>query len=277
VGNVLNSVNISAALIADQLRRLRIADLCRATDLLRQHAHDLPDYIGADERGRHLPAFLIELGRHMAQEEERLAEEARSLSKYVEHIKGIVAVQQSYAGISGVVETASLADLLEDAIRINQASMERHGVEVAREFDNLPPALVDRQKFLQIVVNLVSNAYHAVRQAGVKPGRIHVRMRRTEDDSVRIDVIDNGVGISPENLTRVFAHGFTTRKDGHGFGLHSSALYAQDMGGRLTAKSAGCGCGAEFTLELPLRGAGLSPCRPIDEPTTTLSSPIAAS
>jgi two-component system NtrC family sensor kinase len=60
------------------------------------------------------------------------------------------------------------------------------------------------------------------------------------------------VGIAPENLTRIFSHGFTTRTDGHGFGLHSAALAAQQMGGRLTAQSDGPGRGATFTLELPV-------------------------
>ena len=63
--------------------------------------------------------------------------------------------------------------------------------------------------------------------------------------------MDNGIGIPPENLTRIFNHGFTTRKDGHGFGLHSGALAAKEMGGSLTVHSGGTGQGAAFTLELP--------------------------
>jgi signal transduction histidine kinase len=69
-------------------------------------------------------------------------------------------------------------------------------------------------------------------------------------------VSDNGVGIASENLTRIFNHGFTTRKDGHGFGLHSGALAAREMGGALWAQSDGPGKGATFTLELPLSAKG---------------------
>jgi signal transduction histidine kinase len=74
------------------------------------------------------------------------------------------------------------------------------------------------------------------------------------DGRVAISVIDNGIGIAPENMTRIFNHGFTTRADGHGFGLHSGALAAQELGGSLSAHSDGPGLGARFTLELPLHG-----------------------
>jgi signal transduction histidine kinase len=63
-------------------------------------------------------------------------------------------------------------------------------------------------------------------------------------------------GFHQENLIRIFSHGFTTRKDGHGFGLHSGALAAREMGGRLSVQSEGPGRGATFTLELPLHPEG---------------------
>jgi signal transduction histidine kinase len=72
---------------------------------------------------------------------------------------------------------------------------------------------------------------------------------------VKISVIDNGIGIPRQNLTQIFAHGFTTRKDGHGFGLHSGALAAKELGGALLVHSDGPGQGAVFTLELPLQPA----------------------
>jgi signal transduction histidine kinase len=79
-----------------------------------------------------------------------------------------------------------------------------------------------------------------------------IRVRVFNDGGrIKISVKDNGVGILPENMTRIFSHGFTTRKDGHGFGLHSGALTAKEMGGALIAQSDGRGQGATFTLELP--------------------------
>ncbi|HEX5747505.1 MAG TPA: ATP-binding protein [Archangium sp.] len=78
-----------------------------------------------------------------------------------------------------------------------------------------------------------------------------VKLERTTSGLVRIQVHDNGMGIAPEMLTRIFQYGFTTREEGHGFGLHSSALAAQELGGSLTVHSEGPGHGATFTLELP--------------------------
>jgi signal transduction histidine kinase len=71
-----------------------------------------------------------------------------------------------------------------------------------------------------------------------------------------IRVEDNGIGIPPENLTRIFSHGFTTRPDGHGFGLHIGAINAREMGGSLSVASEGTGRGATFTLILPMSPPG---------------------
>jgi C4-dicarboxylate-specific signal transduction histidine kinase len=104
---------------------------------------------------------------------------------------------------------------------------------------------------LQILVNLIRNAKYACDEAGRPDKRLSMRVTKG-DELVRIAVRDNGIGIPPENLTRIFGHGFTTKKDGHGFGLHSGALAAKELGGSLTAHSDGVGRGATFTLELPL-------------------------
>ena len=88
-------------------------------------------------------------------------------------------------------------------------------------------------------------------EGGGAEKRLVVRAQATED-RLRISIQDNGIGIPAENLARIFSFGFTTRKQGHGFGLHNGALAAKDLGGALTAQSAGPGQGALFVLELPL-------------------------
>jgi C4-dicarboxylate-specific signal transduction histidine kinase len=115
----------------------------------------------------------------------------------------------------------------------------------------VPPITIEKHKVLQILVNLIRNAKHACDASGRADKQMAIRVSNG-GGHVRIAISDNGVGISPENLTRIFAHGFTTKKDGHGFGLHSGVLAAQEMGGQLTVHSAGPGAGATFTLELPL-------------------------
>jgi C4-dicarboxylate-specific signal transduction histidine kinase len=102
------------------------------------------------------------------------------------------------------------------------------------------------------LVNLLRNAKYACEASGKKDKQVVMRVAN-HADGVRIAVSDNGVGIAPEHMTRIFTHGFTTKKEGHGFGLHSGALAARDMGGALRVDSAGLGSWATFTLELPLK------------------------
>jgi signal transduction histidine kinase len=262
VGNVLNSVNVSAEMIQNKVRKSGVTNLKKAVGVLEQNIDNLGEYVTRDERGKHLPRFLIDLSREMESEESVVLQEVTSLIGNIEHIKTVIATQQSYSkGIfGGVDEAVSLDSLLNDAIHVNTASMRRHAVEIIREFDDVPPIMIDKHKVLQIAVNLVSNAKYACTESSHKDHRITMRLRRKGEDRVVIEAQDNGIGIPNENLTRIFSHGFTTRKEGHGFGLHSAALAAKELRGTLTVHSDGPGAGATFILELPYTKAGVSLC-----------------
>ncbi len=251
VGNVLNSVNISTGLIVQSVKQSKTSSLARVVTLLQEHAHDLGAFITHDSRGKHVPAHLAQLAEHLQAEQEGNLHELESLQRNVEHIKQIVAMQQNYATFGGVKEIINVVDLVEDSLRLNERALSRHEVQLIREFEPVPPLNVEKHKVLQILVNLLRNAKHACQDAERRDKRLTVRVANGEG-RVRISVMDNGVGIPPENLTRIFNHGFTTRKKGHGFGLHSGALAAKELGGSLTVHSDGPGRGAVFTLELPL-------------------------
>jgi PAS domain S-box-containing protein len=250
VGNVLNSVNISTDLIIDSVKKSKASSLARVVVLLQEHAHDLGAFLTNDPSGQHVPAHLARLSEHLMAEEGKIAGELDSLRRNVDHIKEIVAMQQSYAMVGGVKETIDVTSLVEDSLRLNEDALRRHGVEVIRELEKVPPMNVEKHKILQILVNLVRNAKYACDESGRADRRLTVRLANG-DGRVKISIIDNGIGIPPENLTHIFNYGFTTRKGSHGFGLHSSALAAKEMGGSLTARSGGPGQGADFTLELP--------------------------
>lgn len=252
VGNVLNSVNVAAALINETVRNSEVKDLNRVLELVSQHREDLGDFLTKDPRGQHLPGYLIEAGRVLSREQAMLQEKLHSLTKNIDHIKTIVSTQQSYAGMSGVEQIVELGDLLDDALNINVGSLDRHHIEVSKEYDRIPPLSLDKQKAMQILINLIGNAKHAIRDSEAEKGRIRLRIARQEN-WVKVQVTDNGIGITRENLDKIFRHGFTTKKDGHGFGLHSAVLAAKEMGGSLAASSEGTGTGATFTLKLPLK------------------------
>ncbi len=249
VGNVLNSVNVSANLVSDRVRGSKGENLLKAASLLREHANHLEDFFARDPRGKLLLEYLPNLEAHLQDERSDVLQEVELLTKNLDHIKEIVAMQQSYAKVSGVVEPVSITSLAEDALQINAAALNRHHVVVIRNYAEIPIITVDKHKVLQILVNFVRNAKYAMEEQEKK--EMTVTIEPTPVGGVRVTVKDTGQGISPENLVRIFSHGFTTKKDGHGFGLHTSALAAREMNGSLSADSDGLGTGATFTLELP--------------------------
>lgn len=252
VGNALNSVNVSATMAAERVRGLKIDSLEKAVAMLHEHSADLGTFIASDPRGQRLPGFMTRLAEHLTSEQAAVLSEMKVLAARLEHVKSIVNTQQAYARSGGMVEQFNVVDAIEDAMRMHLAGLERHGITVVREFEPLPLVTADRHRLVQILLNVFSNARKAMHEPQVKVRTLTVRACATADQRVRIEVRDTGVGIAPENLTRIFAHGFTTRKDGHGFGLHSAAIAAGELSGTLTAHSDGPGRGATFVLEWPL-------------------------
>ena len=249
VGNVLNSVNVSASLAAERIKKSKCAGLVRVAELLSAQS-DLATFMSGPQ-GQHLPAFLQELASELLAERDASVAELGALRANVEHIKEIVAMQQGYAKRGGITDTLDMRTLVEDSLRMNEGAFSRHGVTIVRDFAEVPLIQVDKHRVLQILVNVIRNAKYACAEMTGGEKRVTVRVRATPS-SILVTVHDTGIGIPPENLERIFNHGFTTRADGHGFGLHSSALAAREIGGSLYAESGGIGQGATFTLTLPL-------------------------
>jgi signal transduction histidine kinase len=250
IGNVLNSVNVSANLMTTRLRESKLAKLEKLRELVESKGERLGEFIATDPKGKHVGPFLCEVARSLRSEQETQSAELASLSEGIEHMRSLVAAQQELAGASEVREAVDLraqlalaADIASRAVGPNVAPVQFEVADVGR------PRL-DRHKLVQIIVNLVKNAAESTAERN-QGGAIRVRAA-LDNDTLRIEVSDEGVGIASENLTRVFHHGFTTKRGGHGFGLHSSANAAVEMGGRLSARSDGPGLGATFVLELPL-------------------------
>jgi PAS domain S-box-containing protein len=255
VGNVLNSVNVASSCVAESLKKSKTASLSKVVALLRENEADLGNFFTNDPKGKQLPGYLSHLAEHLAGEQAAALDELALLQKNIEHIKEIVAMQQNYATSASVPEQVLVVDLVEDAFRMNTGAMERHHVKVVREYSETPQISIEKHKVLQILVNLIRNAKYACDDSGRQGKQIILRVANG-NESIKISVIDNGVGIPAENMTRIFNHGFTTRENGHGFGLHSGALAAKEIGGNLIAFSEGPGRGATFTLELPVQKKG---------------------
>ncbi len=252
VGNVLNSVNVSASLVQERIRELRISGLSKTIQLMQENGRHLGQFFTEDERGKRLPEYLEKLAQQLESDREETLDEIDSLSRNVEHIKEIVRAQQSYAGIAGVREACDAAQLMDDALTFVSGLVQRNHIEIQREYGDAPPIETEKSKLLQILVNLIKNAIEALAESNRGDTKITLRVSTTDDDHVLLSVVDNGMGIPKEKLTRIFSHGFTTKKHGHGFGLHRSANAATEMKGSLTAKSDGLGQGATFSVSMPV-------------------------
>lgn len=250
VGNAVNSVNVAVSIAIELVRASRIQQLAKLIDVLEQHRDDLAHFLTADERGDKVLPYLKALQSAIADENSRILAELEQTRKGVDHIKEIVTMQQAYATTAGVVEPVPLREVVEDAVRLNSAALDRHGVTLERQYRDEVVVATDRHKVLQILVNVLRNAKYACDESGRSDKKIVIEIR-AGDGAAEINIVDNGVGIPADLLTKIFAHGYTTRKGGHGFGLHSGALAASELGGTLTAKSDGPGCGAAFRLRLP--------------------------
>jgi PAS domain S-box-containing protein len=273
VGNVLTSINVTANILSDRFRDSKVTSIFKVCALLRDQSADLPAFFAKDPRGAKLPGYLESLANTLDQERTETMADLSTLLKSIDHVKDIIWMQQSYASVAGVVEPLVLNEAIEDALKLSNNALLRHNVHVTREFAMTPPARAERHKVLQILVNLISNAKKAMDVKEPSQRRMTLRLENTPHDTVLIKVIDNGIGISAENLTKIFSHGFTTRKDGHGFGLHSSANAAKQMGGSLNAHSEGPGKGATFVLELPRWKDQPPPTSQAPKPADTSAKP----
>lgn len=257
IGNALNSVLTSAGVLAELHSRSRLCNFPKAAQLLEQHLGDMPVFLSQDPKGKQLPAYLVQLAQAVAGEREQAQKELETLKKSIEHIKEVVSMQQNYAKNSALVEDVPPGELIEESLRISEASLNRHGITVACEIAPVPKVRVARHKVLQILVNFIRNAKHAMDESGRQDKTMTLRVSASaEGRRVLFSVKDNGVGIPQENLSRIFTFGFTTRKNGHGFGLHSSQSAARELGGIIRVESEGAGKGATFTLDLPSEDGG---------------------
>ena len=251
VGNALNSVNVSANYVRDTLSDSKINRVSDLAELLNDQT-DLPEFFSSDSRGERVPAYLDSLGQEFLSEHDSNKNEINQLLSHIQHIKAVVATQQSIAKPIGLVEDVQIADLVDESLGIHIGPKDHATIKVFREYEELPHIRVDRARIMQILFNLMRNAKESVRDSRVEDPQLHVAIKRLADAEVVISVRDNGLGIEKEQLDRIFSHGFTTKSYGHGFGLHASANAATEMGGSLAVFSDGLGKGATFKLTIPL-------------------------
>ena len=254
VGNVLNSINVSTDTLLKTLKKPMVGDVCRIASMFSEHQHNLQEFLTADPKGRQIPGYLGIVAESLSGSHQTIQSELDSLVKKVDHIKQVIMSQQDIARAGTVREAVSAEDLMEQALMMTMPEPEKYRIEVAREYTHVPKFMTDRHQVLQILVNLITNAKNAMVEYPGHSHRLTLRIGAATDGkgSVQLEVTDTGRGIAAENLPRLFTQGFTTRKTGHGLGLHSAAIAAKGVGGSIKAHSEGDGRGATFRVDLPL-------------------------
>jgi len=255
VGNVLNSLNVSATLTRQQLETSAVKKLIIARDAITNNKADLAGFLTESKIGKHFPGALDVVTKQLENENRQLLDESDQLIENISHVKSIINMQQSFARAGGLVQSFCVDELISSALQIVSEALSSQQVVVEVECPRTLSITTDKDKLKQILVNLLSNACDSVVE--LDQSRTILISVVEEDGGVQVSVSDSGVGIAKENLNQLFRHGFTTKETGHGFGLHSCALAAQVLGGELEAESAGVGLGATFVLTIPKERAEL--------------------
>lgn len=249
VGNVLNSVNVTTTLIKERVEKSKIANISKIAKLLRENENDLSNFLTQDPRGTKIVELMILLSDQLIDDKEFLQQEINSLLKHILHITNIISTQQSVAKVSGMEEIVDIKSIVKTAVEIYSSALESQSIQVNYDFDDLKPIVIDRDKVLQILVNLISNSKHALEASNNENKQIDISTKFVSDNRISFTIKDNGIGIENENIPLVFKQGFTTKKAGHGFGLHASLNTAKELGGSLLCSSDGPEKGCTFTLE----------------------------
>lgn len=253
VGNVLNSLNTSASTLLEQIENSKMTSLTKLNELFQHNKDHLQEFLTTDPRGSQIPSYLKELTEYWENERKQFLVEILSTVKNISHIKEIISTQQSIGNLTKLEQTVDLPNIIQETITITGISLETHFIKINKEFHFSEPCVLDKVKLLQILVNLLRNAKDSLIASTNEEKVILIKLDCLENKTIVIQVIDNGLGISSENLKKIFTHGFTTKPTGHGFGLHSSAILATQMGGSLTGANLRTGRGAVFTLQLPYK------------------------
>lgn len=252
VGNVLNSVNVSAEAIAEKNSTSQLTGLKKICNLLNEHQHDLGEFVTRDPRGVKTLDFLNRLASYWHEEQQWMQNEVDSLIKNIQLIKATISTQQNLSKTMGMEQIVSIDELLDEALLISSLDSKKE-ITIEKHYEKTNAILIDKVKFLQILVNLMCNAKDSLIESTNQHKYLVIKVSVIKDNKILIEISENGIGILPENINKIFNYGFTTKQSGHGFGLHTSALAINELGGEIHVKSEGLGKGATFSLYIPYK------------------------
>jgi len=251
IGNVLNSVNVINQTNYEIIKKSKTNALHKTTELLTENTDHIADYLSSDPRGKKIPELFVKLAIALKEENSSLEENSYRMLNSISMMTNIISTQQEYAKTDLLQEKIQLSSILDEAISIQANLIKTHHVQLIRHYQKVPDICAEKAKVYQILNNLLVNAIQASTDYKDIDHIIDLDIYQ-QDESIIFEIKDDGVGIKKEDLTKVFHHGYTTKKTGHGFGLHSCANLMSEMHGEIYAESQGIGKGACFKLAFPV-------------------------
>ncbi len=252
VGNILNSISVSSEYIREMTQKSSCLTLPGIVDLIEQHTDNIAEFISSDPKGKLLPAYFAKLSESLGEEQKKLLTETGLLHRHIRLITEIIRKQQDNVKDIFLVEQIDLTAIVEECLDCFRKIIMKNKITIKRNYERLPTMHGERHKIVQIVSNLISNATEAFNKSKQDNKEILLRLYPADQQSVVLEVHDNGMGIEEKNLQKIFVFGFSTKENKHGFGLHNAANLAAEMSGTLTAESGREGNGAIFRLQLPV-------------------------
>jgi len=248
VKNILNSVKISTESIGEIISSGSINSLRKANDILGEQVENLEEFICNNDKGKKLMHYYLKLGDSFDTEEKESRIHLNRLLAKVDAIEKIVTAQQGYSG-KLEKEIVDITHVVEDALTMLANSIEGYHIQIVKDFSHVTEVRVLKTKLMHILINLIKNAIEAMNEIPADKRVLRISTEQTAN-GVCLKINDKGCGIQEEDIHKMFRYGFTTKEDGHGFGLASCAAYLEEMDGEISVESEGNGKGSTFTMTL---------------------------
>lgn len=252
VGNIFNSMSVAAQAMKRDLLQSKLPRLKDTANLLSENKSQLAEYITTDKKGQQLPQYIEMLSEKLDEEMQQFTLNLDTLLENGFLVKEVIHNQLDFAKLSAFEEESDIRQLVDKVLLLQKASMEKMHIEIEKQYDEIPHIQLQKNKFVHVLTNLLKNAREAMEATPESERKIFIRINQNSNQGVSVCVTDSGLGLNDENKKKIFSLGYSTKKDGHGIGLHVSSNYMQEMGGEISVSNASLHSGAKFTLTLPV-------------------------
>jgi len=250
IGNTLTPSKIAISMLLQRLYNSPLRKHIRG--ILQPLEQVIADCNIAEEEKQKLLQIIKILPDGLEEEYQLNIEDIEKIQAKQEYIANIISLQMRYSHLKVDYCDVNIQRIIDDAISMQGESLSKRGIEVITHIKKVPYVKVQESKLLQILVNLIKNAYESIDLNELSNKKIIIDCSVKDDSHIVIKIKDSGIGFIQGAEKNFFDFGYTDKSDGSGFGLHFCAHFLRSISGDISAYSEGKGKGAEFIISLPL-------------------------